>query len=103
MVQKQNITSHLASNILVVKQCVIVHSVASCDDVMFLSFREYCYYFYVQLSVCLPDTVCVYYRPEELPADFYKVTYNMESAVKRKTLLKNGKKPSVSTYAVSYV
>ena len=34
-------------------------------------------------------------RPEELPADFYRVKYDMESAVKRKTLLKNGKKPSV--------
>jgi len=40
-------------------------------------------------------------RPDELPADFYKVNYDVESAVKRKTLLKNGKKPSVSDYAVS--
>jgi len=44
--------------------------------------------------------VCVCCRAEELPSDFYKVSYNMESAVKRKTLLKNGKKPSVSICSV---
>ena len=35
---------------------------------------------------------------DELPADFYKVSYEMEAAVKRKTLLKSGKKPSVSEF-----
>lgn len=58
---------------------------------------------YQQLTVCRLFAVDMYYRLEELPADFYKVTYDMESAVKRKTLLKNGKKPAVSTRATSHV
>jgi len=57
------------------------------------------------IAICLK---CVAYcitgmcicRPEELPGDFYKVNYEVESAVKRKTLLKNGKKPSVRTCTV---
>jgi len=44
--------------------------------------------------------VCAFDRPEELPGDFYRVSYDMDSAVKRKTLLKNGKKPSVRTCTV---
>jgi len=52
------------------------------------------------MAYCITG-MCIY-RPEELPGDFYKVNYEVESAVKRKTLLKNGKKPSVRTYAVLY-
>jgi len=37
-------------------------------------------------------------KAEELPADFYKVKYDMESAVKRKTLLKASKRPSVCSW-----
>jgi len=67
---------------------------------LYLSLKKLVIVVYQRFAIAV-YSVCMY-RPEELPADFYKVSYDMESAVKRKTLLKNGKKPSVSTCAISY-
>ena len=40
---------------------------------------------------------------EDLPADLYKAQYITEGCLKRKTLLKNGKKPTVSTWSRYWV
>lgn len=39
---------------------------------------------------------------EEMPADFYRAQYQCEGCLRRKTLLKNGKKPTVSTVTLKF-
>ena len=37
-----------------------------------------------------------YFKKEDIPKDLYMAQYTCEGCLKRKTLLKNGKKPAVS-------